>query len=81
MDDKAVQDLQAGYRLQQQGDLDRATEFYKGVLQRFPENEFALNLMGVVGVRRGDFPGAIGFLTAGTTTGMRTLLPNSRMIR
>jgi len=62
VDDKAVQDLQAGYRLQQQGELDRASEFYKGVLRRFPENEFALNLMGVVGVRRGDFPGAIDFL-------------------
>jgi tetratricopeptide (TPR) repeat protein len=62
VDDKAVQDLQAGYRLQQQGDLDRAVEFYLGVLRRFPENEFALNLMGVVCVRRGDYPAAVDFL-------------------
>lgn len=62
MDDKAVQDLQAGYRFQQQGDLDRAAEFYRGVLRRFPENEFALNLMGVVCVRRGEYPAAVDFL-------------------
>ena len=62
MDEKALQDLQAGFRMQQEGALERAAAKYQLVLMRFPTNEFALNLMGVICIRRGEFAGAIDYL-------------------
>ena len=62
MDRGLVRKLESGFASQQRGDLDKAEIAYREVLERDPGNEFALNLMGVVLVRRKDFEGAIEFL-------------------
>lgn len=55
MDEGALEDLQRGYRHQQDGALDAAAAIYEQVLARDPDNEFALNLMAVVCLRRDQF--------------------------
>jgi tetratricopeptide (TPR) repeat protein len=62
VDEVTLRDLQAGFRLQQAGDLERAAASYQHVLARDPANEFALNLLGVVCLRRGEFAAAIEYL-------------------
>lgn len=62
MDEHTLQDLQAGFRLQLEGALERAAARYQQVLRRDPSNEFALNLLGVIRVRLGEFAAAIDYL-------------------
>lgn len=62
MDQNAIRELQDGFRLQQDGALEAAAAKYQQVLARFPANEHALNLIGVICLRRGEFPAAIEYL-------------------
>ncbi len=54
--------LEAGYAAQQRGDLEAAGSAYRRVLDTDPNNEFALNLLGVVLVRTARFADALGCL-------------------
>lgn len=54
--------LEEGFASQQQGDLKAAEKLYLKVLKRDPNNEFALNLMGVVCVRAERHEAAIQYL-------------------
>lgn len=58
MDAAVLEDLQRGYRHQQEGALESAANLYEQVLARDPDNEFALNLMAVVCLRRDQFVNA-----------------------
>lgn len=62
MDEATLEDLQRGYRHQQDGALEAAVAHYERVLGRFPDNEFALNLMGLICLRREEFGRAVQFL-------------------
>ncbi|GMG87944.1 tetratricopeptide repeat-containing sulfotransferase family protein [Biformimicrobium ophioploci] len=62
MDQAAVKLLQQGFALQKQGNFDAAEQHYHKVLAAHPHNEFALNLLGVVALRREEFDKAVSFL-------------------
>jgi tetratricopeptide (TPR) repeat protein len=62
MDSGVLRDLQTGFSLQGRGDLEGACRLYEAVLERDPRNEYALNLLGVVHLRRGSPSVAIKFL-------------------
>jgi len=64
MDERAVRNLKEGYARQQAGDLNGARQAYARVLADDPNNEFALNLMGVVALRSGDPATAVSYLRA-----------------
>lgn len=62
MHPKLIKLLELGFSLQQQGELDAAEENYLAVLAVDQQNEFALNLMGVVCNRRGQHGKALDYL-------------------
>jgi tetratricopeptide (TPR) repeat protein len=62
MNAELIRLLETGYAAQQGGDLDSAESNYRRVLASDPGNEFALNLLGVVLLRRRHFEEALGFL-------------------
>jgi len=55
--------LEKGFASQQQGDLKAAEKAYQEVLKQDEQNEFALNLLGVVCVRTERYQDAIRYLT------------------
>lgn len=63
VDPELIKLLENGFASQQQGDLKSAEQAYLKVLKRDEQNEFALNLMGVVCVRSERPKEAIEFLT------------------
>lgn len=62
MNRKIVELLETGFQYQQQGDNDKAESFYLQVLKIDANNQFALNLMGVVCMRSHNYELAESFL-------------------
>ncbi len=62
MTPELIQLLETGYAAQQRGDLEGAASTYRRVLDSDPENEFALNLLGVALVRMERFTEALTYL-------------------
>ena len=62
MHPKLIKLLEQGHALQQRGQLREAENNYRKVLRLDANNEFALNLMGVVCIRTSRFKEAAGFL-------------------
>lgn len=54
--------LEKGFAFQQQGDLQAAEENYLKVLEKDENNEFALNLMGVVCIKHSRYEDAVTYL-------------------
>ncbi|MEW6999157.1 sulfotransferase [Colwelliaceae bacterium BS250] len=59
--------LEQGFSLQQQGDLAGAEELYLNVLKQDENNQFALNLLGVVCINKNDQAQAEIYLTKALT--------------
>lgn len=62
MDRKLVNLLEQGFSYQQQGNTKQATACYLAVLKADEQNQFALNLLGVIAIEQQQYEQAIGFL-------------------
>lgn len=62
MDPHLIKKLETGFTAQQRGDLQTAEKQYREVLRKDPANEFALNLLGVVLIRRERHEDAANYL-------------------
>ena len=62
MDNRLISKLESGFAAQQRGDLGVAESHYRDVLAEDPKNPFALNLVGVVLIKRKHYPEAVAIL-------------------